>query len=70
KRKVGDLLAEIGTGERVDLGVEDVLYELADNFIDQVTQFACKLALHRKSKVAKIKDFQFTLERSWNLRIP
>ncbi|KAJ3222162.1 putative tRNA threonylcarbamoyladenosine biosynthesis protein kae1 [Chytriomyces hyalinus] len=70
KRKLCDLLAEIDASDALDSGVEDVLYTLADNFIDHITQVACKMAKHRHSKVAKIKDFQFPLERSWNLRIP
>ncbi|TPX70323.1 hypothetical protein CcCBS67573_g06564 [Chytriomyces confervae] len=70
RRKLSDLSAEIDAFAMLDSGVEDVLYTLVDDFIDHVTQAACKMAKHRHSKVAKIKDFQFPLERSWNLRIP
>ncbi|KAJ3227254.1 putative tRNA threonylcarbamoyladenosine biosynthesis protein kae1 [Chytriomyces hyalinus] len=70
RRKLSDLSAEIDAFDMLDSGVEDVLYTLVDDFIDHVTQAACKMAKHRHSKVAKIKDFQFPLERSWNLRIP
>ncbi|KAJ3263661.1 hypothetical protein HDU77_010308 [Chytriomyces hyalinus] len=64
KRKLCDLLAEIDASDSLDPGVEDVLYTLADNFIDHVTQVACKMAKHRHSRVAKIKDFQFPLAGS------
>ncbi|KAJ3225118.1 putative tRNA threonylcarbamoyladenosine biosynthesis protein kae1 [Chytriomyces hyalinus] len=70
KRKLCELLADTDASETLDSRVEDVLYTLADAFIDHVTQVACKVAKHRHSKVAKIKDFQFPLEQSWNLRIP
>jgi transcription initiation factor TFIID subunit 12 len=43
---------------------------VADNFVDQVLQSACKIAKERGSKVLEIRDIQLTLERGYNIRIP
>ena len=42
-----ELLKRIAPGEVVDPAVEDFLLDVADDFIDSVTMFACKMAVHR-----------------------
>ncbi|KAK6461377.1 transcription initiation factor TFIID subunit A-domain-containing protein [Scheffersomyces coipomensis] len=75
KRKLVELVNSIGVEEGdqktiVDNDVEDILLDLADEFVTSVTGFACKLAKHRKMDKLDIRDFQLHLERNWALRVP
>lgn len=46
------------------------LQEHVDEFVESVTEFACRMAKHRKSKVVEARDVQLHLETNWNIRIP
>ncbi|KAJ3208660.1 putative tRNA threonylcarbamoyladenosine biosynthesis protein kae1 [Entophlyctis luteolus] len=70
KRKMKDLMAEMERTSDLEQSVQDFLYDIADNFLDEVTHMACRVAKHRNSTTVDVKDFQFPLERNWNLRIP
>lgn len=75
KRKLADLAATIAATEgdakpTVENDVEELLLDLADDFVSSVTTFACRLAKHRKVKKVDLRDFQIHLERNWNIRVP
>jgi transcription initiation factor TFIID subunit 12 len=70
KRTAKDLVATINQGVTIDPEVEDLLLEMADEFIDSVTDFACRLAKHRGSDTLDVRDIQLHLERNHNIRVP
>lgn len=70
KRKLQDLVKSIDPDERLEPDVEELLMEVADEFIDSVLQQSCKITRHRKGQMLEVKDVQLHLERNWNIRIP
>jgi len=77
KKKLDELVRQVtGGGQGLEGGeglapdVEESILQVADNFVDQVLQAACKNAKERGSKLLEIRDIQLTLERGYNIRIP
>ncbi|KAI0032103.1 AFG1-like ATPase-domain-containing protein [Vararia minispora EC-137] len=70
RRSIQDLVASIDPNVKIDPEVEDLLLDIADEFVDSVTNFGCRLAKHRGGDTLDIKDLQLHLERNHNIRIP
>ncbi|XP_006164629.1 transcription initiation factor TFIID subunit 12 isoform X2 [Tupaia chinensis] len=70
KKKLQDLVREVDPSEQLDEDVEEMLLQIADDFIESVVTAACQLARHRKSSTLEVKDVQLHLERQWNMWIP
>jgi transcription initiation factor TFIID subunit 12 len=51
----------------MDSQVEKILALMADEFIKNTAEFACKLAKHRGSDILEKDDVKFAIERLYNL---
>ncbi|KNC50424.1 transcription initiation factor TFIID subunit 12 [Thecamonas trahens ATCC 50062] len=65
-----ELVKQIDPAEALDNEVKEVLFEIADDFIESVTSFACALAKHRGSDTLDVSDLKLHLERNWDIHVP
>ncbi|GJJ06143.1 hypothetical protein Clacol_000332 [Clathrus columnatus] len=70
RKSIQELVSSIDPNVRVEPEVEDLLLDIADEFIDSVTNFSCRLARHRGGDTLEVRDLQLHLERNHNIRIP
>ncbi|KAJ4705182.1 transcription initiation factor TFIID subunit 12 [Melia azedarach] len=70
KRSIHELVNQIDPSERLDSEVEDILVDIAEDFVESITTFGCSLAKHRKSDTLEAKDILLHLERNWNMMLP
>ncbi|TDZ38306.1 Transcription initiation factor TFIID subunit 12 [Colletotrichum trifolii] len=77
KKKLDELVRQIcgGNADNLDPNtltpeVEESVLTMADSFVDNVLETACRNAKERGSKVLEIRDIQLVLERTYNIRVP
>lgn len=55
------MVKEVDPTEQLDEEVEEVLLQLADDFVETTVNTACLLAKHRHSNTIEVKDVQLHL---------
>ena len=70
KRRIDELVKEVDPLQQLDEDVEEMLLQIADDFIDHVVNASCQIAKHRKSNTVEARDVQLHLERNWNMWLP
>lgn len=70
KPRLQELVREIDPSEQLDEDVEELLLQIADDFVENTINAACMFARHRNNARVEVKDVQLYLERNWNMWIP
>eukprot|EP00455_Lapot_gusevi_P042806 TRINITY_DN5133_c0_g1_i6.p1 TRINITY_DN5133_c0_g1~~TRINITY_DN5133_c0_g1_i6.p1 ORF type:complete len:146 (-),score=14.20 TRINITY_DN5133_c0_g1_i6:52-435(-) len=70
RKRLQDLVDSIDPNEKLDPDVEQILLEMANEFIDNVATNAAALAKHRGSNSISVKDVQLHLDKYWDIRVP
>ncbi|KAJ2954699.1 hypothetical protein O0L34_g3000 [Tuta absoluta] len=68
--RLQELVREVDPTVQLDEEVEDMLLQIADDFIDSTLNAACALAKHRHASTAELRDVQLHLERQFGMWIP
>ncbi|EHB02222.1 Transcription initiation factor TFIID subunit 12 [Heterocephalus glaber] len=69
-KQLRDLVRELDPNGQLDEDMEEMLLQIADDFIKSMVTAACQLTWHRKSSTLEVKDVQLHLECQWNMWIP
>ncbi|KDQ21614.1 hypothetical protein BOTBODRAFT_26050 [Botryobasidium botryosum FD-172 SS1] len=70
RQMIRDLVSSMDPEMKIEREVEDMLFDIASEFVESVTNFSCRLARHRGSDTLDVKDLQLHLERNHNIRVP
>jgi transcription initiation factor TFIID subunit 12 len=67
---IKNLTTRISSKDNLDSQVEKILALMADEFIRNTAEFACKLAKHRDSDTLEKDDVKFAIEKLYNINVP
>ncbi|CAF0918648.1 unnamed protein product [Rotaria sp. Silwood1] len=70
KRAIQELIKEVDPMMQIDEEVEEMLIQIAEEFVDSTLTASCQNAKHRKSNTVEAKDVQLYLERTYSMWIP
>lgn len=70
KQRLQDLVNEVDPDQQLDEDVEEILLEIADEFIENVVSSACAIAKHRNSTSLDVDDVKLFLERKYKIWVP
>ncbi|CAF0939988.1 unnamed protein product [Adineta steineri] len=70
KRAIQELIKEVDPLMQIDEEVEDMLVQIAEEFVDSTLLASCQNAKHRKSNTVEAKDVQLYLERTYSMWVP
>ncbi|XP_005180880.1 transcription initiation factor TFIID subunit 12 isoform X1 [Musca domestica] len=70
KPRLMELVREVDTTAQLDEDVEELLLQIADDFVEDAVKATCAFAKHRKVSKVEVRDVQLHLERKWNMWIP
>lgn len=70
KPRLLELVREVDTTAQLDEDVEELLLQIADDFVEDAVKATCAFAKHRKVSKVEVRDVQLHLERKWNMWIP
>ena len=67
--RLRELISTIDPHVKLDPEAEQVLQDVAEDFVENVAAFACELVKHREGEQLEAKDLQLVLEKNWNMRL-
>ncbi|KAI9576109.1 transcription initiation factor TFIID subunit 12 isoform X1 [Glossina fuscipes] len=70
KPRLLELVREVDVSAQLDEDVEELLLQIADDFVEDAVKATCAFAKHRKAPKVEVRDVQLHLERKWNMWIP
>lgn len=70
KPRLLELVREVDVTAQLDEDVEELLLQIADDFVEDAVKATCAFAKHRKVSKVEVRDVQLHLERKWNMWIP
>lgn len=70
KQRLQELVNEIDPCEQLDEEAEEMILQMADDFIETLVTSSCQIAKHRGSKSLEVRDVQLVLEKNFNMNIP